>query len=237
MDDSERLADLYLRSLNLGPVVFEPDGNTPPDFTVAGTIGVEVRRLNQNYLPPEGSSKGLEEVSIPLRHTVTKYLASLGASVNGECWYVGLNYKRPLQSWKKLRPAVEIALQGFKTSQNRGDTKLQISENFRIDLMRAGKDHGSFFVFGMSSDYDSGGWVMNEVEKNLRLCIEEKERKIAPYRSRYASWWLVLADHIDYSMDSEDREVFKQEVMPRIPHNFQRVVLIDPRDHRRAFEA
>jgi hypothetical protein len=31
MDDSERLANHYLHSLNLGDVVYEPDGNIPPD--------------------------------------------------------------------------------------------------------------------------------------------------------------------------------------------------------------
>lgn len=77
---------------------------------------------------------------------------------------------------------------------------------------------------------------MGEVERNLRLCVEEKERKIAPYRNRYSRWWLLLADHIDYSMDEEDREIFRREVMPTIQHSFEKIIFLDPRDHRRAFD-
>ena len=77
---------------------------------------------------------------------------------------------------------------------------------------------------------------MAEVERNLRLCIAEKERKIAPVRSKYEAWWLVLADHIDYGMDADDREEFRSKVMPTIPHAFGRIVFIDPRDNGRVFE-
>ncbi|MDO9271654.1 MAG: hypothetical protein Q7T94_01375 [Rugosibacter sp.] len=66
MDDSERLAEKYLLALNCGEVVFEPDGNIPPDFSVDARIGVEVRRLNQNYEKSDGSIEGLEELAIPL---------------------------------------------------------------------------------------------------------------------------------------------------------------------------
>jgi hypothetical protein len=77
---------------------------------------------------------------------------------------------------------------------------------------------------------------MSELERNLRLCVAEKEAKIAPYRSRYDSWWLILADHIDYAMGPEDRGVFRAEVMSRIAHGFEKIILIDPRDYRHTFE-
>lgn len=237
MDDSERLAEQYLRSLNLGDVVYEPDGNVPPDFLVGARIAVEVRRLNQNYEFPDGSRQGLEQLAIPLWKRFKTHLPSLGPSANGECWYVGLDFRRPLEEWKTLRPLVESELRDFMARPLRSQTTLQITPNLNLDLLRSSKDHGSFFLLGASSDDDSGGWVMGEVERNLRLCIAEKEKKIEPYRSTYPEWWLVLADHIDYSMDEEDRPVFRTEVMPRIQHRFSRIVLIDPRDYRRAFEA
>lgn len=57
MDESECLAEQYLLSLERGSVVYEPDGEKIPDFALAGTIGVEVRRLNQNYRYLDGSIK------------------------------------------------------------------------------------------------------------------------------------------------------------------------------------
>jgi hypothetical protein len=237
MDASERLAQLYLDSLDLGPVEYEPDGNVPPDFLVAGRIAVEVRRLNQNHETADGEYQGLEELWIPLWQRLKRHLPSLGPARDGECWYACIDFCRPLEEWTMLRPLIDAALLSFMANPERRQTTVQITPNFAIDLLKSGKDHGSFFVLGASSDNDSGGWVMAEVERNLRLCIEEKEGKIAPYRARYRTWWLVLADHIDYSMDPEDRDTFRAEIMPTIQHSFDRIVLLDPRDHRRAFEA
>jgi hypothetical protein len=237
MDDSERLADQYLRSLGIGAVVYEPDGNIPPDFSIGGSIAVEVRRLNQNYEFPDGATQGLEQLAIPLWKRFKTYLPSLGPSINAECWYVGLDFRRPLDEWKVLRPLVDSRLRSFQSLPLRTQTSVRVTPNFSLDLIRSGKDHGSFFLLGASGDYDSGGWVMAEVERNLRLCIAEKEKKIEPYWSKYSEWWLVLADHIDYSMDPEDHPIFRAEVMPRLPSRFSKIVLIDPRDYRRAFEA
>ena len=237
VDDSERLADQYLRSIRIGDVVYEPDGNIPPDFAIDGRIAVEVRRLNQNFEFADGSSQGLEQLAIPLWKRFKTYLPSLGPSLSGECWYVGLDFRRPLEEWKTLRPLVETHLRRFQAQPVRERTSIRVTPNLSLDLLRSGKDHGSFFLLGASSDDDSGGWVMGEIERNLRLCIAEKERKIEPYRSKYLEWWLVLADHIDYSMDPEDRPTFRAEVMPRLPNRFSKILLIDPRDYRRAFEA
>jgi hypothetical protein len=236
MDTSEQLAERYLASLSLGDVVYEPDGNVPPDFVVGGAIAVEVRRLNQNHEVEEGKTQGLEEIDIPLRHRMQKHLREFAPSRDGECWYVGYDFKRPVESWKVLRPVLDRALQEFYMSPIRQRMKLKLTRHFSIDFVPASIDRGSFFLLGANMDYDSGGWVVAELERNLRICIAEKERKISTFRSRYPAWWLVLEDRIDYAVDSEDRPRFKSEVMSRIEHTFDRIVLLDPRDYRRAFE-
>jgi hypothetical protein len=38
MDATEALAARYLESLGLGPVVYEPDGNVPPDFLLGDRV-------------------------------------------------------------------------------------------------------------------------------------------------------------------------------------------------------
>lgn len=236
MNKSEQLAERYLTLLNLGKVVCEPDGNVPPDFAVGGTIAVEVRRLNQNHEFGAGKTQGLEEIDIPLRHRIQNHLREFAPSRNGECWYVGYGFRRPVESWNVLRPLLDRALQEFHASPQGQRSKVKLTRHFSIDFFPASIDRGSFFVLGANMDYDSGGWVMAELERNLRICIAEKEKKISTFRSRYAEWWLVLEDRIDYAVDSGDRPRFKSEVMPRIEHAFDRIVLLDPRDHRRAFE-
>lgn len=237
MDATERLAARYLESLGLGTVVFEPDGNVPPDFSVGGKVAVEVRRLNQNYEKPAAEAEGLEERAIPLWQAFKSLLPTLGPSVAGECWYVGINFRRPLAPWKQLKPLAVSVLTSFMRSPSRTNQTLNVAPNLEIDVFRAGKDHGAFFVLGTSVDDDSGGWVMHELVKNLRLVLAEKERKVAPYRPRYPSWWLVVADYIDYGMEDVDRQVFRSEIVPALRHSFERLVLLDPRGERSPFEA
>jgi hypothetical protein len=50
MDNSELIVSKYLASVHGDNFVYEPDGNTPPDFLVDQRIAVEVRRLNQNVV-------------------------------------------------------------------------------------------------------------------------------------------------------------------------------------------
>lgn len=235
MDDSERLADQYLRSLGLGKVDFEPDGNVPPDFCVDARIAVEVRRLNQSITSPEGDTRGLEEVSIPLWKNITRLLPTLGPSVAGESWLVSLDFQRPLESWKSLECKVRRELSSFMTGPQRQPTTIIVSKNLSLDIFHAGSGHEDFFAFAGSCDDDSGGWLLHEFEKNLRFCIAEKERKIAPHRSKYDEWWLVLADHVGLGLDDEDRREVRER-SASIEHSWAKIIILDLRDRRRAFE-
>jgi hypothetical protein len=87
---------------------------------------------------------------------------------------------------------------------------------------------------GIVSDSDSGGWVIESLERNLRLCIEEKTAKVASFRSQYPEWWLVLVDHVAYGLDSFDLAQFRKSV--RVPHTWDRVVIVNPLDHTHYFE-
>jgi len=236
MDKSEELAERYLTSLGLGRVVYEPHGNVPPDFAVGDCIAVEVRRLNQNYEAADGNTNGLEEKGIPLRQKMQKHLREFAASCNGECWYVGYDFKRPLVPWKTLRPLLDRALGEFYESPKRQPSKVKLAPHFSIDFFPASIDRGFFFVLAANMDYDSGGWTTAELERNLRICIAEKERKVSKLRSGYGEWWLVLVDHIGFSLNSDDRRRFKSDVVPRIDHTFDRILLLDPCDQREAFE-
>lgn len=235
MNRSESLAERYLTSLQLGRVVYEPDGKTPPDFVIGGHIAAEVRRLNQNFESTSSGAEGLEVLSIPLRKNIRRLLSSFGPSHAGECWYVGYGFKRPLDPWRTIRPLLITALQNFMNS-NRQQGKLKITKNLNIDFHRSDFDHGSLFVLGANMDEDAGGWVLSELSRNLRLCITEKEKKIEPFRHRYPKWWLVLDDHIDNAIDAEERQRFKSEVLDTISHSFDRIVLLDPRGINTPFE-
>ena len=234
MDQSEQLVEQWLRSIGYEDIVYEPDGNMPPDLLVDGTIAIEVRRLNQNVVSPSGEAEGLEEVFIPTLQRIANYLSTLGSSGDGESWYVCIDISRPPDTWKELKPKLDEALISFMNFCDRAETSLRITKHLTVDLLRAGRPYPSFFLMGAASDGDSGGFVLHEVYKNLNRCIQEKGDKIAKFRSKYPVWWLALPDHIGYGLDAQDRRQFAD--LPAITHGWEKIVLINPLNPKHAFE-
>lgn len=235
MNPDETIAYEFLKSLDQGAVLYEPDGNIPPDFRLGEGVAVEVRRLNQNHVHPDGQKHAYEHLGIRMWHRMRNLLKNFGPSYAGESWHVIMMFRRPLD-WRRLEKEVINRLEEFKHSPCRVDTTLHFGDSFELDLYRAHKDAGTFFNLRGSCDGDSGGSILAEVERNLRLCIEEKERKIAPYRDRYNEWWFVLINYVDLHMEAEDYEGFIMDAAPPLTHSFSRVFLIDFRDFRHWFE-
>ncbi len=234
MDDSEKVANDYLEFLGFESIAYEPDGNMPPDFLVNGRIAIEVRRLNQNERTASGF-RGLEEIAIPLQMKIGRLLASLGPPKSGSSWFVHYTVRRPVPEWDVLRPAIRQRLIAFRDNRSADrSTAITIPDCIEIELIRASKTHATCFVPGGYSDDDSGGWVFQETQKNLRLCIDEKTLKIAHVRDKYPEWWLILVDRIGYGVDDCDRQMFHKHL--GIKHSWDKVILLSPLDHRSAFE-
>jgi hypothetical protein len=165
---------------------------------------------------------------------MTRLLPTIGSSVTDETWFVAFDFRRPLDPWKTLEPNIKSVLLSFLTSPSRSMARFQVAPNFEIAVYPASRWHGSSFILGGATDDDSGGFVLGEVHSNLQLCSAEKERKIASFRSKYSEWWLVLPDHIGYGVDYRDHEDYANVLS--FPHRWDRIVLVDPRDHLRSFE-
>jgi hypothetical protein len=73
-----------------------------------------------------------------------------------------------------------------------------------------------------------------EMERNLYICVTEKTKKVSRVRSKYPEWWLALVDEIGYGLDEFDREQLRQLV--QLDHSWDKIILVNPLDHRRAFE-
>lgn len=234
MDATETLVKDHLVHRGHVNIVYEPDGNIPPDFLVDSRVAVEVRRLNQNHF--DGNYiQGLEEVAIPLWKRIQRLLDSMGPPTNEESWFVHFNFSRPVESWKSLEPKLRGALSAFLASP--GNTPRLVSKGLGFELevfCRASKLHPTAFVMAGCSDRESGGWLLSEMEKNIRDCAREKAQKIAKFKPRYSEWWLALVDYIGFSLGDLDRELFRAQVS--IEHSWDKIILIDPRDFRRWFE-
>lgn len=164
MDDSEQLVFAYLSGEGFTDVVYEPDGNVPPDFLVDKRIAVEVRRLNQNEETDSGP-RGLEEVAVPLWRKVKNLATSLGPPTAGTSWFLSFDYGRPVVPWKQLEPQLRQYLEGFRNGSNHRKSSAVIAPNFKVDIFRASNPHPTFFVMAGYVDRDSGGWVLLEMKR------------------------------------------------------------------------
>lgn len=234
MDDSEKTILEYLQSLKLGPVVYEPDGNVPPDFLVNGRVAVEVRRLNENVETAAGN-RGLEEISKPLNVLVKKALAATGPPVNGASWFVFYTYSRPLPAWRELDALLRRALGQVKDQPNLEGHEIPVANKMRLSFTRASKVHPHLFILGGSVDHDSGGFVVAELAHNLRLCIDEKSAKVLKVKQRYPEWWLALEDRIAYGvLDEQDQEQLRQLIQP--DGAWSKIILVNPLNPSTGFE-
>jgi hypothetical protein len=234
MNDSEKSVYEYLTSQGLGTVVFQPDGQRPLDFLVDGRIAVEARRLNQNEETATGY-RGLEELSEPLNERVEKALAAMGPPVDGVSWWVRYTYRRPLPPRRKLDALLRRALREVRDQPDLRDQELRVTNNMRLRFIRAGAMHPNRFVLGASSDRDSGGFVVSEMARNLRICIAEKDVKVSKVRHRYSEWWLAFEDRIGYGLlDEQDRRQLRALV--RFDDRWSKIILVNPLKPSTGFE-
>jgi len=233
MDSSETIAFEFLKS-RFSNIEYEPDGNVPPDFLVEDRIAIEVRRLNQNFIAGH-IPRGLEESRIPLWQKVENFLKSLGPPKGNKSFFVFFRFRRPLPEWKELADEIRAKLMTLNITEVNGMKDIFISEKFDLTVFPASNLWKDAFLLGGCIDRDAGGFVLAEVERNLRICIEEKTKKISPYREKYPEWWLLLIDHIAHGLDSLDRDQSRKLI--RIDHSWDKIILLNPENPSWFFEA
>ncbi len=226
MQEEEKIAQKYLESLQLGPVEYEPNGNVPPDFGVAGNkLGVEVRRLNENYFAKNGDVKGLETQSIPIHQQVIGVTTAFNARYAGETYFMVFRLARPIQKakvQKVLTDKINQFLAGGKTTPH----IIEIAAGVSLELRKVSPIPGSMFRKDyITVDQDSGGILVDLCAENIRHCVQEKARKTAPYWSNYAEWRLVFVDAIGVNLMPHEASDLKKRVSSVSP--FKQVDIID----------
>jgi hypothetical protein len=235
MDDAEQTAKKYLETQAFTDIVYEPDGNIPPDFLCDKKIAIEVRRLNLSEVRNDGSFKGLEETQIPLYQKMCNLFKQLGPPEANHSWFVFYTFERPIKRWKELESILRERLEKFKHSTKLDRNIIQITDTFEIELFKASKViDNQFFFQGGYSDEDTGCFLLSEMEKSINLVLDEKTRKVSSVKHKYPEWWLILIDHIGFGLDDFDRLIFHDQV--KIKHGWDKVILLDPRNALRSFE-
>jgi len=224
MDNEEHIAYNYLQTKNFIKIEYEPNGNIPPDFLLDGEIAVEVRRLNQHVEVKDGL-KPLEELRFKIIPKIKEIIRSFETPQFSDTLIVSVSYKRPLKVSKKLVKEVTNKIrENLKTTSK--NLRVQISENLELRFYRSELKLSKSIIFGAELDFDSGGLVISNVYRSLKLIVEEKEKKIKKYYSEYNEWWLVVIDYIAYGLDSFDFDQLSK--LPKIESRFKKIIIVSP---------
>ena len=225
MNQEESIAEQYLFGLELGQVVFEPDGNVPPDFSVGRTTGVEVRRLNQQYFGSSGT-EGLEELSYPLWGLIKKELSKFDSKFAGSTYLIGVEYSRPYnESFKATKKSIRNELENFLLRGDPPPLDLCINSNLNFSVFGGKPIPGRTFVLAGGLDHNRGGSILQMYIDNINFCIDHKSNKIEPYLKMYKDWWLLLVDDMGWGMDLITDSAYVKSKINYL-ENFNRVVII-----------
>jgi hypothetical protein len=222
----EQIVEKYLKSLQIGDVLFEPDGNVPPDFSIDHRIAVEVRRLNQHY-EANGELRGLEQDAIPIQQGLEKLLQDFSDPPRAGTWFVLFEFRRPIPAWKELKSRIREALSSFLGAPADGMSRLTITDSFWLTLIRSTSVGDRCFLFGGCTDFDAGGWIVSEVVRNASAFMAIKSTKVTQYLKNYSEWWLILVDYI--ALGGEQADVL--QYLSR-PDPWDRVIVLSPSRER-----
>lgn len=197
MKREERIAYNALKNLDSKfNIVYEPDGNKPPDFSINGSIAVEVRRLNQQYYNENGKQEGLEKISISLIQSIQTVLNKIGDLKTGNYYLLAITYSRPFEKDKSLPTRIENDLRNYALNCESSTNFLFYGCNLSIIIFKTSTKLNRTFAICGQSGIDSSG-VLNDIYiDNINHCILEKTQKINPYFQNYSQWWLLLVDAI-----------------------------------------
>jgi hypothetical protein len=229
MKRGESLANDYFISEGFNKILHEPDGNVPPDFLLNDSIAVEVRRLNQ-YLKRQENSIPLEDLEFKLMPRIRNLLLRFEEPGIESSAFLTISYKRPLKVDKKLIPEIDKILhEHIQFIKERREYSLRA--NLKIAIWPTKRKLSKIYQIGIQSDYDSGGIMVAEMYRSLKIIINEKELKIAPYLNKYNEWWLVLVDNVGFGLD--DEEIKELKTLPLYNHIFKKVIIIHPYDFKK----
>lgn len=227
MNKQELSAEKYLSGLSIGNVAYEPYGkSTPPDFSAGSTIGVEVRRLNQNYFEAD-QTRGLEEVDFPLHQKFTQILRSYDGKKNAATYLVIIDFKRPLPGGLSgTSKDIHKVIDQFLATPKATPCELRANSNVSLHIIQGSHIPDHPFVYGGTSDDDSGGAILQLYSENINHCIRVKDADITRWKGQYDERWLLLVDTMMFwDLDPDD----VQKVRSSIPNigRFNKLMVID----------
>ena len=191
----------------------------PPDYVADDEFAVEIRRLNLG-IQIKGTTRGEEEIRIPLHQHIDRALTRVGKPAHGRSWVIDCEYdfSQGLPKRKVIQAEISQALEplmkpydGEALKRMRSDHLANSKHRYEIDFLsdlhlclkcgicldleEVTAEKEASFVLGNVSDGE-GILVLSELEKRIRDAVNGKHKKIAHRINRFSGWWLILVDYV-----------------------------------------
>lgn len=228
MKKEERIAQAYLQAMS-NDVIYEPDGNTPPDFKINKLIAVEVRRLNRT-LSMGGKQIGIEQAQFKVPPALNRVFREFDSSVPTDNYRILLSYRRPIGKISKIESVARTELQKFLMTKPQTPLKINLSDNVSITISKTNRTSAHVFYIGTGSDKDAAGFIAEMYIENINHCIAEKTNKIQQYKDKYPEWWLVLVDFLVGGIGEPEKTIVIQNIINI--HGWKKVIVIHPETKR-----
>lgn len=226
MDRTEAFAEEFLKRLGHRDLIYEPDGNVPPDFLAADGTAVEVRRLNQIHIDQHGNTQGLETADVALWRTMGTLLDDYETSqAVTNTFGVFYEFGRPIPPKRKIERELRAELDHFLSGDRQTTMWRKLPCGLRLRFFDWTMWKGTPFRLAGNLDRQRGGWIVQKLEAAIRQALFEKESKILGRRQNYPTWWLVLIDHVSWGTDENDRRQLR-DTGPFV-HSFDRVFVVN----------
>jgi hypothetical protein len=203
-------------------IQFEPRGKSlPPDFSIEGNIGIEVRRMNQhiniNYI-----EEPIEKFDYKFLPKFRKMLRNITLPDLPFSISITLRYERPVKVnnllYKKLKSAIIN-----NTLRINFEKEIKFNDQISFLLYKKELQNPQFYV-STWTDRDSTINVQKERYKSFKICVEDKNDKLEEIKNEFSELWLILIDTIFNRVDEGVQHDFKR--FPKVNSIFDRYILI-----------
>ena len=213
VDWAEKATKEYLEGLNSGPVLEFPNGsNKPPDFSLGDKIGIEVTRLVQSI---EDGAKivNLTQESPKFQRAFEKVVEKIESAQFNGSYFVHVNYRLP--STRKDTNKTKLlndCLVGLSKGLSAPPSRITLDKDISIRFYASQENADRPYLWGGANYTQSGGIVLDQLERQCRHAIKRKEKSISKISGNYSEWWLAVSSELTLGVSDDNMRALSRNL-------------------------